>query len=145
MRIFFCRKWKHRHPGAAKYKTQLGCWGQCCLCPAVVLHWRGPGVCFGQFWGFLISFHKFLFPENSTADSTVNNKEFELILSSKFNLVQCSAPRLREWHHCLFGYMSKKYSCTFWTPVFSLLQLMKHKFLPIFTSFASRHLQHLLP
>lgn len=90
MRIFFCRKWKRRHPGAAKYKTQLGCWGQCCLCPAVVLHWRGPGVCFGQFWGFLISFHKFLFPENSTADSTVNNKEFELILSSKFNLVQCA-------------------------------------------------------
>lgn len=90
MRIFFCREWKHRHQGAAKYRTHHGCWEPCRLCPAGVLHWRGPGACFGHCWGFVISFNTFLFVENNTVESTVQNKELDLIFYPKLYFVQCA-------------------------------------------------------
>lgn len=74
----------------------------------------------------LVNFGAFLFPFISffslkTVQQILLLTIKNLNSSCPPNLILFSAPRLREWHHCLFGYMSKKYSCTFWAPVFSLL------------------------
>lgn len=140
MRIFFCREWKHRHRGAAKYRTHHGCWEQCCLCPAGGLHCRGPGTCFGHCWRFVISFNTFLFVENNTVDSTVYNKELDLIFSPKLYFVQFA--KTRGMAPLSKRVYEREIQLCFWTLVSSLLYLMI-QFLLIFFLFSSHHLHHL--